>query len=58
MLLSVDREKLRIVRIEDTLHINKIWISETLMEEANSHPGVTVLEKPAEMVFNSRGDLF
>jgi hypothetical protein len=58
MLLSVDREKLRMVRIQDTLHIDKIWISEALLEEADRYPGVTVLEKPAEMLFNAQGDLF
>jgi hypothetical protein len=58
MLLSVNREKLRIVRIQDTLHIDKIWISEALMEEARSHPGITVLEKLAEIVFNEQGDIF
>ena len=58
MLLSVDRNNLRIVRIQDTLHIDKIWISEALVKEAREHPYVTVLEDPKELEFNEDGDLF
>ncbi|GHT82417.1 hypothetical protein FACS1894137_01250 [Spirochaetia bacterium] len=56
MLLSVNREKLRIVRIQDTLHIGKIWVSEALLEEAGL--GIRVLEEASDLVFNTQGDLF
>jgi hypothetical protein len=58
MLLSVDREKLRVVRISDTLHIRRIQVSEALLGEAKAHPQVGVLGAPAELEFNSAGDLF
>ena len=58
MLLSVDRERLRVVRIPDTLHIDTIQVSEALLPEAEAHPGVTVLEGPSALPFDSRGNLF
>lgn len=58
MLLSVDFDNLRVVRIADTLHIDKIWVSEALVDEAEKHPHVTVLGKPTEMTFDAEGNLF
>ena len=57
MLRSPNREK-RVVRIADTLHMDRIWVSEALIPEAESHPRVRVLEKPGELQFNEQGDLF
>jgi hypothetical protein len=58
MLLSADRERLRIVRISDTLHIRRIQVSEALFFEAKAHPQVEVLGTPVELEFNKAGDLF
>ena len=58
MLLSVDFANLRVARICDTLHIDKIWISEALVGEAERNPNVSLLGKPEEMVFDAEGNLF
>jgi hypothetical protein len=58
MLPSAEPEKLRVVRIRDTLHIDTIWVSGALVNEADIYPGVTILEKPADMNFNAQGNLF
>jgi hypothetical protein len=49
--------KVRIVRIADTLHLSRMWISEGLLAEAKRNPRVQVLGKPVEMTFDRRGDL-
>jgi hypothetical protein len=53
-----DKKRIRLVRIQDTLHLGDILISEALLEEAIKTPGVEVLGPPEEMVFNEEGDLF
>jgi hypothetical protein len=58
MLLSVDREKLRVVRIADTLHIDTIEVSGPLLAEAETHPHVRVLDRARPLQFNVHGDLF
>ncbi|MCD8140255.1 MAG: hypothetical protein LUE17_10855 [Planctomycetaceae bacterium] len=58
MLLSVDREALRIARIVDTVHLGQIHISPALLPEAEAHPHVRVLHGPEPLQFDSRGNLF
>lgn len=53
-----DRKKIRIVRISDTLHLEKIWVSEALLGETDSHPQMTVLGEKGPLAFNKSGDLF
>jgi hypothetical protein len=53
-----DRNNLRIVRIKDTLHLDEIWISEFLLQEAKTKPGIEILSDPAPFAFNEKGDLF
>ena len=52
-----DHDKLRVMRIRDTLHMNEIMISETLVPEAIQHPGMEVLGDPVEMRFDEAGRL-
>ena len=55
---SVDRARLRIIRIQDTMNIEKIWISEALKPEAEKHPDIEVLSDAAPFSFNSEGNLW
>ena len=52
-----DHDKLRVMRIRDTLHMNEIMISEALVPEAIQHPGMEVLGDPVEMRFDEAGRL-
>jgi len=56
--VGADKDRLRVVRIRDTMHLDEIYISEALMLEARSNPSVEVLEEPQSLVFNESGDLF
>ncbi len=53
-----DRDNLRIVRIQDTLHLGEIWISEALLEEAKAMPDIEILSEPAPFAFDENGNLF
>lgn len=57
-LVGADRANLRMVRIQDTLHLGEIWISEALLPEAEAHPLVEVLSAPAPLAFDRGGNLF
>jgi antitoxin (DNA-binding transcriptional repressor) of toxin-antitoxin stability system len=51
-----DPRKVRIVRIQDTLHLGRMWISEGLVAEARRKPRVRVLGKLSEIGFDGRGN--
>lgn len=55
---GADREKLRMVRIRDTMHLKEIQVSPALLEEARGNPAFDILEEPTPLVFDSQGDLF
>ncbi|MDR1536295.1 MAG: nickel-dependent lactate racemase [Planctomycetota bacterium] len=48
---------MRVIRIPNSLHIEKIRLSESYYNEAIAHPLIEVLENPAEMRFAATGDL-
>lgn len=50
-----DLTKARVVRIKDTLHLEEIRISESLLEEAKANPRLTVVGEPVEMRFDAEG---
>lgn len=52
-----DRGAVRLVRIPNTLHLEHIRISESLLDEARAQPGITVLGEPEPWAFDARGDL-
>ncbi len=56
--LEPDLDKLRIVRIEDTLDVAEIWVSEALLDEVAANPALTQLSEPVELEFDENGDLF
>ncbi len=51
-----DPRKVRIVRIQDTLHLSRLSISEGLLAQARKHPRLQVLGKPAEIAFDRHGN--
>jgi len=53
----VEPENARVVRITDTLHLEEIQASESLMPEIEKHEELTVIEPLAEMSFDGAGDL-
>jgi uncharacterized protein (DUF362 family) len=50
-----DPRRVRIVRIQDTLHLGRLWVSEGLLPEARRHPRVRVQGKLSEVGFDRRG---
>ncbi|MDR4887448.1 lactate racemase domain-containing protein [Fredinandcohnia sp. QZ13] len=50
---AFDLSKVRIVRIKNTLEIQEIWISESMLEEARSLDSIEVVSDPAPMDFSS-----
>ena len=57
-LVGADKSRLRIVRIPDTLHLEKIWVSEAMLDEVRSDPSLEILEEAMPMAFNENGNLF
>ncbi|MEL7566622.1 MAG: lactate racemase domain-containing protein [Dehalobacterium sp.] len=55
---EVDKENIRIIRIQDTLHMEHIMVSEALLYEAESHPNIVIESEPFELEFNIKGDLW
>jgi uncharacterized protein (DUF362 family) len=54
---ALDFERLRVVRIRNTLQLEHLQVSEGLLEEAKRHPRLTVTGQPREWVFDSSGNL-
>ena len=55
---NIDRLKPRIVRIQDTANLEKIWVSEALLEEVAAHPNLEVLGQAEEWPFDDTGNLW
>lgn len=54
----INREKPRIVRIRDTMHIEEIWISEAMVAEAECNENMELIEAPADWNFNELDNLW
>lgn len=54
----IDRAHPRIVRIQDTMHLEEIYISEAMLPEAKSLSQVEVLAPPEDWAFNKEGNLW
>jgi hypothetical protein len=54
---GIDKKKPKIVRIKNTSHIEEIWISEALMDEARKHPQIKIIEEPKDFDFDKDGNL-
>ncbi|NHN33023.1 lactate racemase domain-containing protein [Paenibacillus agricola] len=46
-----DLSKVRLVRIPNTLHVQEIWISESLLSEARQKADIEILGEPENMIF-------
>lgn len=55
---NIDRKHPRIVRIRDTMHLEDIYISEAMMDEAEASDHVEILEEPDDWKFNAYGNLW
>lgn len=53
---AVDRPP-RVVRIQDTLHLEDFWVSRGLLEAESGSDVLTVIEPARPMVFNAEGNL-
>jgi hypothetical protein len=56
--VDVDKEKIRIVRIPNSLHIEHIMLSEAYYDEMKNYPNLEVLSEPEYLEFNEEGDLW
>jgi hypothetical protein len=58
---TIDTKKARVVRIKNTLRLEKMWISETLLEEVKAEPKLQkileIVDEPREMQFDVLGNL-
>ncbi|MDT8899900.1 lactate racemase domain-containing protein [Anaeroselena agilis] len=52
-----DLKKARVVRIQDTLHLEEIRVSEALLEEVRANPRLMVCGDPEELRFDDDGNL-
>lgn len=52
---ALDPTKVRLVRIKDTLHLGEFYISEAMLPEAQTLPGVTILGSPFILQFDEHG---
>lgn len=54
---KIDYDKARVVRIQDTLHLNEFEISESMIEEVQQNNQVKILSSPYELCFHEDGYL-
>jgi hypothetical protein len=54
---AADLTKARVVRIQDTLHLGEISISESMLSEARTNPEIEILSTPVEIRFDSDDNL-
>jgi hypothetical protein len=52
-----NREKLRLVLIENTLNLQEIWVSEVIKEEAANCPSIDLIKGPFAVNFSPEGKL-
>ena len=56
-LRGIKPEEARIIRIKNTLELNRIEVSETLMDQVISHPRMDLCGDLAPFVFDPDGNL-
>jgi len=44
----------RIAIVDDTLHLTRIWLSESLLDEARVHPNLSIVTEPVALRFVER----
>jgi hypothetical protein len=58
MCAGIGPEGVRLVRIENTLKLRRIWVSEALLREVEADERLGVLEDPQPLSFGENGELF
>lgn len=53
-----DQDNLKMIRIQDTMHIDEIEISEGLLPLAKADPNIEILTEPYDFAFNEEDNLF
>lgn len=56
--VNIDKEKIRIVRIPNSLHIEHIMLSEAYFDEAKNYPDLEIESEPKYLQFNREGNLW
>lgn len=54
----VEPQQARVVKIKNTLHLDEIYVSESLAPELQDKPGWQVVKEPLEMQFDPSGRLY
>ena len=54
---ALDLSQVRLVRIKNTLQLNEIMISESLLAEAQTIENITILSDPFDLQFDDQGNL-
>lgn len=55
---EIDKTNPALVRIKNSLHLEEIYISEALLEQARNMPNVEVLEEAMELAFDEEGNIW
>lgn len=58
MVPGVAPEDVTMIRIRSTMHMDTIWVSESLLDTVRQTPNMEILTEPQEMMFDEHGDLF
>jgi len=53
--VQVDTPQARLMRIEDTKHLETLWLSETLLGDLRGDPRLEALEEPRPIAFDAAG---
>lgn len=51
-------KEITMIRIESTLAMDRIWVSENLLDEVRKYPDMEIIGQPESLVFNEQDDLF
>jgi len=54
---EIDKEKVRIIRIKNTLSMEYIYVSETMTDEVDKNPELEIAGEPQELIFDKNGNL-
>lgn len=54
---GIEPSKARIVRIHSTLHLEYMYVSESLLREISALPNIEVIGAPQEIIFDQEGNL-
>ena len=55
---EIDKINVRLVRIPNSLHLDEIFISEALLEEAKKNPDIEIISGPEQWAFDESGNLW